>query len=450
MASMIDFKFDIFLSYSSKDASVVRPLAQRLRDDGLRVWVDFFEILPGDSIPIKIDEGLEHSRVLVLFMSANAFGSDWSQLEANTFKFRDPINRDRRFIPLRLDKAPIPGSLAQFSYIMWTPEHRESEYPRLLASVKLQATPIKQKTWISYEQFAERTLYLDTPQVQDYAFASDCNRVLTAQWTSEADHAIALWDLEAVGCLRLFKGHTQKIRRVIWSADETRALSAGEDGTVRLWDVSSGNCIRTFERGDFVNDVAFGPGENKIVSLAGRYLNDDWQLVVWDLQSGASQNVSVGYNLRSFALSPDQRRGLAGGSRIAVWDTTDGRRLRELRSDDISVQKVAWHPDGRRAISAAGCFRIWEVEPGRLIRKFGDHLPWPSFLSWCPNGRHMLWGQGKTIQLWNGDTGECVALLQGHAAEVENVGWSADKRHFFSGDRGGGIHAWDLSFLGDA
>ena len=60
----------------------------------------------GDSIPAKIEEGLEHSRVLVLCMSANAFGSDWAQLEAGTFRFRDPLNKERRFIPLRLDEAP--------------------------------------------------------------------------------------------------------------------------------------------------------------------------------------------------------------------------------------------------------------------------------------------------------------------------------------------------------
>ena len=69
---------------------------------------------PGDSIPAKIEEGLEHSRVLVLCMSAHAFGSDWAQLEAGTFRFRDPLNQERRFMPLRLDGAPIKGSLAQF------------------------------------------------------------------------------------------------------------------------------------------------------------------------------------------------------------------------------------------------------------------------------------------------------------------------------------------------
>jgi hypothetical protein len=29
-------------------------------------------------------------------------------------RFRDPLNQERRFIPLRLDDAPITGALAQF------------------------------------------------------------------------------------------------------------------------------------------------------------------------------------------------------------------------------------------------------------------------------------------------------------------------------------------------
>src|SRR5258707_10045905 len=115
------FSFDVFLSHSSNDKQVVRAIAERLRADGLRVWFDDWEIRPGDSIPAKIEEGLEHSRVLVLFMSASAFGSEWAQLEAGTFRFRDPLNKGRRLIPLRLDDAPIKGSLMQFRYINWLP-----------------------------------------------------------------------------------------------------------------------------------------------------------------------------------------------------------------------------------------------------------------------------------------------------------------------------------------
>ena len=60
---------------------MVRPLAERLRQDGLKVWFDEWVLKPGDSIPAEIEEGLEHSRVLVLCMSAQVFGSAWARTE---------------------------------------------------------------------------------------------------------------------------------------------------------------------------------------------------------------------------------------------------------------------------------------------------------------------------------------------------------------------------------
>jgi hypothetical protein len=133
------FLFNVFLSHSSKDKAAVRAVANRLRSDGLRVWFDEWVLKPGDSIPAKIEEGLERSRVLILCMSANAFGSDWAQLEAGTFRFRDPLNKERLFIPLRLDDTPVKGSLAQFHCINWFLPEREQEYAKLLASIRGEA-----------------------------------------------------------------------------------------------------------------------------------------------------------------------------------------------------------------------------------------------------------------------------------------------------------------------
>jgi hypothetical protein len=112
-----EFAYDVFLSHSAKDKAVARDIAERLRKDGVKVWFDEWTLKPGDNIPHKIEEGLEHSRALVLCMSANAFGSDWVHLESGTFQMqgyhalRDPLNKERRFLPLRLDDAPIKGSL---------------------------------------------------------------------------------------------------------------------------------------------------------------------------------------------------------------------------------------------------------------------------------------------------------------------------------------------------
>ena len=135
------FTHDVFLSHSAKDKAVVRPLAERLQvavRQHLKVSFDEWVLKPGDSIPAKIEEGLDHSKFGLRIsdfgfaqpcMSAKAFGSDWAQLEAGTggrgnLPFRDPLNKERRFIPLRLDDAPIKGSLAQFIYINWRPADR--------------------------------------------------------------------------------------------------------------------------------------------------------------------------------------------------------------------------------------------------------------------------------------------------------------------------------------
>ncbi len=82
MAANPEFQFDVFLSHSAQDKAVVRPLAERLRQDGLKVPFhfgfrnsDFGFAKPG--------------------MSAQAFGSDWAQLEAGTFRFlRTPVDAE--------------------------------------------------------------------------------------------------------------------------------------------------------------------------------------------------------------------------------------------------------------------------------------------------------------------------------------------------------------------
>jgi TIR domain len=73
----------------------------------------------------KIEGGLERSRILVLCTSAHAFDSDWAHLESGTFRFRDPLNKERRVFPLRLDDTPIKVSLPQFLHGDWVSAGQE-------------------------------------------------------------------------------------------------------------------------------------------------------------------------------------------------------------------------------------------------------------------------------------------------------------------------------------
>jgi hypothetical protein len=218
-----EFTYDVFLSHSAKDKEVVRSLAERLRADGLRVWLDAWEIKPRTTkafLAKKIEEGLEHSRVLVLCMSAHAFGSEWAQLEAGTFRFRDPLNNERRFIPLRLDDAPIKGSLAsQFLFINWLPEDREQEYAKLIDACRPPAKQPRVKTQRMRKQVAEKVIQLEyKSKILVYALSPDGKRALTGA----KDNTLRLWDLETRRCLRVLGGHTKEVRSVAWSADQRR------------------------------------------------------------------------------------------------------------------------------------------------------------------------------------------------------------------------------------
>src|SRR6266849_196458 len=81
MARPMTFTYDVFLSHSSKDNLLCRELAERLKNDGLHVWFDEWEIKPGDLISLAVEKGLQNSRTLILAMSRNSFDSDWVSLE---------------------------------------------------------------------------------------------------------------------------------------------------------------------------------------------------------------------------------------------------------------------------------------------------------------------------------------------------------------------------------
>ena len=62
---------DAFISHASEDKDTfANPLARcELIDDGYSVWLDEFEIVTGDSLRVKIDEGLACSRFGVVILS---------------------------------------------------------------------------------------------------------------------------------------------------------------------------------------------------------------------------------------------------------------------------------------------------------------------------------------------------------------------------------------------
>jgi WD40 repeat protein len=441
------FLFDVFLSHSTKDKPVVRAIAERLRGDGLRVWFDEWELKPGDSIPAKIEGGLEHSRVLVLCMSANAFGSDWAALEAGTFRFRDPLNKERRFIPVRLDGTPVKGSLAQFLYVDWFSAEREEAYAKLLEVCREPEKPTMVEADAVCEQIAEKAIQLDyEATIYDYVFSPDGKLALTGA----TDKTVRLWEVNSGRCLRVFKGHTDDdVWALDWSADQRRILSGdgSDDGSIRLWDVETERCLRTLKgHTSYVIEVAFSADGHYAASCAS-----DRTIRLWDLETGHCLRVLEGHSgaVKIVVWSVDQRSILSGSydTDIRLWNMETGECLRVLKGHTNYVDSLAWSSDHRIALSGSkdNTIRMWNLETGQCLRIFEGHTGGIRSLAWSVDPRRFLSGANDgTVRLWDIESGRCLSVYKG-TKNIATVTWLADHQHACFGDVGGRISVWNLA-----
>lgn len=74
--------WDVFISHASEDKeSIARPLAEGLRNKGLRVWYDEYTLKMGDGLRSTIDKGLNNSRYGIVILSKAFFAKKWPQKE---------------------------------------------------------------------------------------------------------------------------------------------------------------------------------------------------------------------------------------------------------------------------------------------------------------------------------------------------------------------------------
>lgn len=448
MSTSADFHFDVFLSHSAKDKGVVRVLAERLRADGLRVWLDEWAIKPGDSIPAKIEEGLENSRVLVLCMSAQAFGSEWAQLEAGTFRFRDPLNKQRRFIPMRLDLAPIKGSLSQFLYISCLPDEHEQAYAKLFEACAPPVKPGLKEADIPRQSASANFSELpvdSNSRIRAFAFSPDGYRVLIG-----ATSNIELWDLQARTRLQVLEGDFGEVRSLVFSVDQRRALSGSADGNVRLWNLQTGECLRVLS-GHTADVLSLWGLPNLRRALSGAADSDN-TLRLWNVDTGRCLQVFSGHigPIWSVAWSVEQDNLLSGSGDMTVrqWNVATGQCLRVLEGHIGRVFAVAMSADRRFALSGSAdhTARLWDLKTGDCIRVLKGHTNGIRSVAWSADDRRVLTGSwDSTVRLWDTESGRCLRILEGHTSEVRSVAWIANQNRALSADQDGGIRTWNLS-----
>lgn len=84
-----DKQYDFFLSYSTKDAELVRAVERELNDTGIDLFRDEIAIGWGKSINEKVFSGLEAARHVVVFISQQSLESNWVKKEISVALTRE-------------------------------------------------------------------------------------------------------------------------------------------------------------------------------------------------------------------------------------------------------------------------------------------------------------------------------------------------------------------------
>ncbi len=123
----------IFISYTRRDADWARDFARALKDRGVRVWLDQFQVALGESLSEAVEAGLRESDVFVALLDPeHPFNPNLY------FEIGAAFGMGKRIVPIvprELEAASLPFEIRSRQYLTReSPEDTAEELAHALAA----------------------------------------------------------------------------------------------------------------------------------------------------------------------------------------------------------------------------------------------------------------------------------------------------------------------------
>ena len=149
-------EYDVFVIYSRKDRKFAEHLVNDLEENGIRTYVDFKDLLPGEVWNVVLPEAMINSKILVALLSPNSISSEYVQLDLKT-----ALANNKRIIPVLCQaidfsklKATDLEQLINIHFLDMSQEYA-GKLSQLIKAIQsfLQGKPEKAPSQPSGEQF---------------------------------------------------------------------------------------------------------------------------------------------------------------------------------------------------------------------------------------------------------------------------------------------------------
>jgi tetratricopeptide (TPR) repeat protein len=135
-------KFDVFLSHNSKDKPIVEQIAHKLEAKCIKVWLDKWNLIPGDPWQEDLEDALDESQTIAVFVGPHDI-SPWENEEMRSAIEERVQDKKRRVIPVLLPGAPdntklvLPRFLKRLTWVdLRTGINDEDSFHRLISGIK--------------------------------------------------------------------------------------------------------------------------------------------------------------------------------------------------------------------------------------------------------------------------------------------------------------------------
>ena len=132
----------IFVSYSHKEKEFVDQLCRNLISEKIHLWMDRWELKPGDSLIDSVQIALEHAGAILVVLSKSYVESTWCKKEMNAGLIRELEKKGNIIIPIVIENCNIPIFLREKMYADFRKDWDEAY--RILAEALAKYTNLDQ------------------------------------------------------------------------------------------------------------------------------------------------------------------------------------------------------------------------------------------------------------------------------------------------------------------
>jgi WD40 repeat protein len=288
--------------------------------------------------------------------------------------------------------------------------------------------------------------------VKRLIFTADSKRLVSAAW----DNTIRVWDLTSGKEERQFKGHTAVITGLELTADNKLLISSSQDGTIRVWDFARGEELRQIKGGWAISP---SPDGRTLVTGAGL-------MTLWDIHTGEmlrqldkKKDAGIG----SAIVSPDGKLLAAGRAyphEVILWDVEHGAELLRLKDFARALTALAFSRDGKMLATGSGGYKrpgvdftdylvelkLWSLPDGKLLHSFTGHTFYVNGLAFSPDNQVLASASGDfSTRLWDVKTGRELDRFIGHGPEVTGLAFTPGGQTLCSSGHDGTVRLWDAA-----